>query len=150
MGVFMPRFSIHSWNEDGSVNEPWMHPEVLDDVRRLMHLRTRLIPYLSTLLARYRADYEPVLRPLFYDFPDDAETWGENELFMLGPDILVAPVVTPGATSRTVRLPRGAAWRDGWSDQTFVGGAEATLSAPYDKPPFLIRLGRTTPIVVHP
>ncbi|MEI9986855.1 MAG: TIM-barrel domain-containing protein [Aliidongia sp.] len=69
LGVFMPRFSIHSWNDDGSVNEPWMHPEVLDDIRRLMGLRTRLAPYLAQLLARYRAEYEPVLRAAVLRFP---------------------------------------------------------------------------------
>jgi alpha-glucosidase len=143
MGVFMPRFSIHSWNDDGTVNEPWMHAELMDDVRDLMTLRARLVPYLSTLLARYRADYEPVVRPLFHDFPGDEAAWDENELFMLGPDILVAPVVEPGAASREVRLPRGAAWRDGWSEAVFAGGTTVTLPAPYAKPPFLIRLDET-------
>jgi alpha-glucosidase len=143
MGVFMPRFSIHSWNDDGTVNEPWMHAEVMDDVRELMALRTRLIPYLSKLLARYRSDYEPVVRPLFHDFPGDEQTWDENELFMLGPDVLVAPVVEPGATSRRIRLPQGAAWRDGWSEAVFDGGTTVTLPAPYARPPFLIRLDET-------
>ena len=140
LGVFMPRFSIHSWNDDGSVNEPWMHLQVLDDIRRLMALRTRLTPYLARLLARYRAEYEPVLRPLFYDFPDDARSWTENELFMLGDALLVAPVVSPGAERRDLRLPKGAEWRDGWTDAVFEGGTEVSLPAPFDRPPFLIRL----------
>ena len=75
----MPRFSIHSWNDDGSVNEPWMHPEILDDIRALMQLRQRLVPYLKALLQRYRDAYEPVMRPLFHDFPDDPEAWVETD-----------------------------------------------------------------------
>jgi len=47
-GVFMPRFSIHSWNDDGTVNEPWMHPEVTREISDLIKLRYRLLPYLTT------------------------------------------------------------------------------------------------------
>ena len=135
----MPRFSIHSWNDDGTVNEPWMHAEILDDVRRLMRFRERLTPYLATLLRRYRNDYEPVMRPLFHDFPDEAWCYAEQVDYMLGDAILVAPVVEPGATRRTVRLPNGADWRCGWSDETHVGGSVVTKPAPYDQPPFFVR-----------
>jgi alpha-glucosidase len=110
LGVFLPRFAIHSWNDDGSVNEPWMHPEVLDDVRALMRLRERLAPYLGALLLRYREAYEPVMRPLFHDFPDDPEAWAETDDFLLGDAVLVCPVISPGVTRREVRLPLGAVW----------------------------------------
>jgi alpha-glucosidase len=139
-GVFMPRLSVHSWKAGGKANEPWMYPEILDDIRELMALRTRLTPYLAETLARYRNDYEPAIRPLFYDFPDDAHSWNENELFMLGEAILVAPVVTPGALTREILLPTGSLWRDGWSDREFEGGETICLEAPINKPPFLIRL----------
>ena len=139
-GVFMPRFSIHSWNDDGTVNEPWMHLEVLDDVRRLMRFRERLVPYLAALLRRYRDDYEPVMRPVFYDFPEEDWTYDEQVDYMLGDAILVAPVVEQGETLRTVRLPKGADWRCGWSGEIHPGGSEVTVPAPYDQPPFFLRL----------
>jgi alpha-glucosidase len=139
-GVFMPRFSIHSWNADGSVNAPWMHPEVVGDVRALMGLRTRLIPYLSALLGRYRDRYEPVIRPVFHDFPDDPQAWDETDDFLLGEALLVAPVVEPGVTTRAVRLPLGASWRDGWTGEVFTGGQVVTRPAPYDQPPFFVRI----------
>jgi alpha-glucosidase len=140
-GVFMPRFSIHSWNDDGTVNEAWMHEEVLDDVRKLMALRTRLTPYLSKLLARYRSDYEPVLRPTFYDFPNDPTCWAPTDDFMLGDGLLVAPVVDPGMTIRNVRLPSGADWRCGWTCDVFAGGQTVERPAPYAEPPFFVRAG---------
>ena len=139
LGVFLPRFSIHSWNDDGSVNEPWMHPEVRDDVRALMRLRQRLIPYLSALLQRYRDAYEPVMRPLFHDFPDDAEAWTETDDFLLGDAVLVAPITEPGVTTRRVRLPAGADWRDAWTGEVSPGGATLDRPAPYAQPPFFIR-----------
>ena len=140
LGVFLPRFSIHSWNDDGSVNTPWMHPEVLDDVRALMGLRRRLTPYLVAVLKRYRDAYEPALRPLFYDFPDDPESWRETDDFLLGDALLVCPVTAPGVSSRAVRLPAGARWREVWTGRTHAGGMTLDCPAPYDRPPLFIRL----------
>jgi len=140
LGVFLPRFSIHSWNDDGSVNAPWMHPKILDDVRALMRLRQRLVPYLSALLQRYRDAYEPVMRPLFHDFPDDPEAWVETDDFLLGDAVLVAPVTAPGVTTRRVRLPAGAQWRDAWTGEVFPGAAALDRPAPYAQPPYFIRL----------
>jgi alpha-glucosidase len=139
LGVFLPRFSIHSWNDDGSVNEPWMHPEILDDVRDLMRLRERLVPYLAALLRRYRDAYEPVMRPLFHDFPDDPLAWEDTDDFLLGDAVLVAPITQPGATVRRVRLPAGATWRDAWTGEAFTGGDIIVRPAPFARPPFFIR-----------
>jgi alpha-glucosidase len=139
LGIFLPRFSIHSWNDDGSVNAPWMHPEVLDDVRALIVLRSRLTPYIAALLARYRDAYEPVLRPLFYDFPDDPVAWDETDQFMLGDGLLVCPVTAPGVSTLDLRLPIGAAWRDPWTGAEHPGGARLTCAAPNNRPPVFIR-----------
>jgi alpha-glucosidase len=139
-GVFLPRFSIHSWNDDGTANEPWMHPEVLGDIRRLLALRTRLTPYLAHTLARYRSDYEPAIRPVFYDFPDDPASWTATTDFMLGDAVLVAPIVDPGVTKREICLPAGADWRDGWTAEIVTGGQIIDRPAPFDRPPFFIRL----------
>ncbi|WP_430991284.1 TIM-barrel domain-containing protein, partial [Escherichia coli] len=48
-GVLMPRFSIHSWNDARTVNEPWMYPQALPAIRRLMALRQTLLPFLYDL-----------------------------------------------------------------------------------------------------
>jgi Glycosyl hydrolases family 31 len=95
-GVFMPRFSIHFWHDDRTVNEPWMHPKATPFVRDVIKLRYRLIPYLYNLLWRYHHAYEPVVRPTFFDFPDDPHCWREGDEMMVGPSLLAAPVVEPG------------------------------------------------------
>jgi len=145
-GVFMPRFSIHSWNDDGSVNEPWMHPEATPFIRDLIKLRLALVPYLYALLRAYHRDYQPVIRPTFYDFPDDPLCAQENDEMMLGANLLVAPVVEPGVPERTVYLPAGAGWFDVWSGALHEGGRTVSLDAPWDRPPLLAREGCAVPV----
>ncbi len=137
-GVLMPRFSIHSWNDDGTVNEPWMHPEALSAVRRLMALRQTLVPALHDLLWRHHLDFEPVLRPTWLDAPGDAAAWDECDEHMIGPDLLAAPVMEPGRATRRLRVPAGGDWIDVWGGGVFAGGGDAELPAPLDGPPPLL------------
>ena len=145
-GIFSPRFSIHSWNDDGTANEPWMHPEVAADVASLIRFRYRLMPYLYDCLWRHHAHFEPVTRPLFHDFPDDPRAFEESDSFMLGRSLLVAPVVEPRLTSAQPWLPAGADWRDFWTGERFAGGASVSRPAPYDRPVLFVRdeIGRAS------
>ena len=145
-GVFLPRFSIHSWNDDGTANEPWMYPEITPYVRELIKFRYRLIPYLYDLLWRYHQTFEPMMRPTFHDFPDDPRCFAENDDMLIGSKLLVASVVEPGQRARTVYLPQGANWYDYWGGEYFAGGQEITLPAPWDRPPLLVREGSILPL----
>src|SRR5699024_8527965 len=95
-GVFYPRFSIHSWNADGSVNEPWMHTDVLPEIKSAMHLHERLTPYISDLQNESHQNYEPIIRPTFYEFQNDCNTFKNEDSFMLGSKLLIHPIVSPG------------------------------------------------------
>ena len=141
-GVLMPRFSIHSWNDDRSVNEPWMYPELTPAIVKLMALRQTLTPFLYDLLWRYHRDYEPVVRPLWLEFPGDVEAWVDGDEHMLGGDLLVALVCDEGVTKRMVRMPAGADWIDVWTGARITGGATVMLDAALDRmPPLLARAG---------
>jgi alpha-glucosidase len=140
-GVFMPRFSIHSWNDDKTVNEPWMYPQVTSQIASLIKLRYRLIPYLYELLWQSTQAYEPVLRPTFAEFPHDLRCYAECDDMMIGSSLLVAPTVDEGQTERTVYLPAGARWVSYWSGEAFDGGQTITLPSPWDQPVMLIREG---------
>ena len=143
-GIFLPRFSIHSWNDDGTVNEPWMYPEVTRQVADLIKLRYRLIPYLYELLWQSHSAYEPVLRPVFAEFPHDPQCLAQsdnNDDMMLGSSVLVAPVVDAGQSTRDVYLPAGTRWVSYWSGEAFDGGQTVTLPAPFEQPVFLLREG---------
>ncbi len=145
-GLFMPRFSIHSWNDDGTVNEPWMHPEATPAVRDLIKLRGRLTPYLYDLVWRYHRAFEPIARPTFLDFPNDPGCWRESDDFMLGAALLVAPVVEPGADTREAYLPAGAGWCDFWTGERFEGGQSVSRPAPWARPVVFARQGCAIPL----
>jgi alpha-glucosidase len=134
-GVLMPRFSIHSWNDDGTANEPWKYPEILPTVRRLMELRQRLVPFFHDLAWRYHREFEPMIRPLWLDHPDDPHAWHDGEEHLLGTHVLATPVVEPGVDRRAVYLPAGSTWFDVWSGETFEGGQTIVVAAPLDGPP---------------
>lgn len=141
-GIFLPRFSIHSWNDDGTVNEPWMYPEITPQVRELIRLRYRLMPYLYDLVWRYHRAFEPIIRPTYHDFPEDARCFDENDDMLLGANLLVAAVVEAGQSERCVWLPHGAAWFDVWTGRRHEGGHSIALPAPLaGPPPLLARAG---------
>ena len=145
-GIFLPRFSIHSWNDDRSVNEPWMYPEITPHIRDLIKFRYRLIPYLYDLLWRSHNNYEPMIRPTFYDFPDDPRCFEENDDLMLGGKLLVASVVEAGQQERAVYLPKDSAWYDFWRGDHYPGGQLIVLPAPWNHPPLLVRAGSAIPL----
>ncbi|HET8984884.1 MAG TPA: TIM-barrel domain-containing protein, partial [Trueperaceae bacterium] len=138
-GVLMPRFSIHSWNDDATATEPWTHPEVLDKVRRLVEFRTALVPYLRELMHEASTTGTPVTRPFVYQFPEWRPGWRESFSYMLGPSLLVAPVFVEGAVDRRVVLPPGE-WQVLGTGEVKRGDAEAVLDAPLGVPVALLRL----------
>jgi alpha-glucosidase len=149
-GIYWPRFSIHSWKEDGTANEPWMYPELVSLVREALNWRERLVPLLYTLLWRAHAHHEPVLRPMFYDFPGQASCYEENDQFMLGRDLLVAPIVERGAQARGVWLPE---IEGGWfriaSGELLPGGMRQ-VPAPLGSAPTFMRAGSILPLGPSP
>jgi alpha-glucosidase len=146
-GIFWPRFSIHSWNDDATANEPWMYPEVLPAIRACLKLRERLVPYLYTVLYRVHADYAPALSPLFLAYPDDPGAYAEDDSFLLGDALLVAPVVEPGVTERRVRLPdHPGGWYDFWTGAAVAGGGTVTAAAPLGRAPVFVAAGTILPL----
>ena len=142
-----PRMVMNSWKTSGIVNTPWMHGEVLPQVKSALDLRHALLPYLYTQLWRASAEHDPAIRPLFVDFAADPAARDVEDAFMLGPDLLVAPVLEEHATTREVYLPaHSGGWYD-WHDGTrFDGGRRATVAAPLGRLPLFVRAGAIVPI----
>ena len=148
-GVFCPLFRLHGVREPvidhrdgGQPNEAWSFgDEAYGVIRDLLHLRERLRPYIMTQMQAASDRGRPVMRPLFFDYPDDAACWDVEDAFLFGPDILVAPVATPGQREREVYLPAGPDWIDAWTGASQAGGQWITASAPLERIPVYLRQG---------
>ena len=143
-----PRMVMNSWKEGGITTVPWIYPEVTPAITRAIELRYRLMPYLWSLFERASAQHEPIIRPTFYDFPDDARCLEDCDDFMLGRQLLVAPVVEAGATTRRVylpALPEGQRWFDFETGEAFVSRQWHTVAAPLERLPLFAREGAAIP-----
>lgn len=92
----------------GGYNEIWhFGEENYQIIKELILLRQRLKPYILKCAERSAATGEPIMRPMFFDFPEDENCYKLSDQYMFGPDILFAPVVEQGQTRRSVYLPEG-------------------------------------------
>ena len=95
LGTFVPFFRNHS-AVDACRQEPYLLDEPYKSIcRDFIKLRYRLIPYIYTLMQEATTSGTPIMRPLVFEFPEDPKTHGIFDQFMLGPDIMVAPVYQP-------------------------------------------------------
>src|SRR5208283_1831090 len=100
----------------GGPNEVWTFGDrAYGIIKEILFLRERLRPYIMKQMKLAAAKGTPPMRPLFFDFPGDAAAPVVDDQFMFGPDLLVAPILRQGMTSREVYLPAGAKWTDAWT-----------------------------------
>ena len=125
---------------------PWVYgEECLQNFRKYLQLRHSLVPYLYTLAAEAHAAGTPIMRPLLFEFPEDAQSWGVEDEYLVGQSLLVAPIMAKDTFAREVYLPAGAEWVDFWSDRVYPGGRKITYDAPLDVLPLLVRRGAILP-----
>jgi alpha-glucosidase len=146
LGSFMPFFRTHSAFFLPR-REPWeFGDEILGIARATLKLRYRLLAFWYTLAWHAHETGAPLLRPLFWADPADAELWRVDDAFMAGDSLLVAPLLAEGARERTVRLPRGT-WFDFDTGSLIPGGGMVSLNAPLSRIPILVRDGSVIPDV---
>ncbi len=135
--------------------------DVLPVWRRYAKLRTQLYPYLAATEAEYDRSGMPIMRHLALTYPTDAKASARDDQFGFGPDLLAAPVLKAGATSRSLYLPKGK-WIDFWrsvayntADGSFTakgaklldGGRQVSIPAPADELPLLAKAGAVIPML---
>lgn len=138
MSVFSPLFRSHEGNRPGDNTQFDSTPEVLRHYARMSRLHAALAPYLKEADRLNSEKGLPVMRPLFFYY-DEPMAFTEMYEYLLGRDILVAPVLEKGHTAKTVYLP-GDSWVHLWSGKTY-GGGEHTVEAPLGSPPVFCRAG---------
>jgi len=164
-GVFCPVTRLHgfrmpidfdavdSWrmfNESfgsGGKNEVYSYgEEVFEILKGCLNTRERLRPYIKEQMILAHKKGTPVMRPLFYDFPEDKRCWKIEDQYFFGPDILVAPILCEGMIKRMVYLPKNCNWVDVKSRKIVKGGESIEYEAPLNTIPIFAREGKDIPV----
>jgi len=154
-GAFCPVMRLHGCREpiqpqvgttggatcrSGADNEIWSFGEEAYEIcKKYLLLRERLKPYLKRQMEEAHHKGTPVMRPLFYDFPQDEAAWGIENAYLFGRDILVAPVMYEAKRQQDVYLPMGCQWTDAWNGTVYEGGQTVTVHAPLERIPVFLR-----------
>lgn len=128
----------------GAPNEVWSYGDKVYEIcKKYLDIRETLRPYTRERMKEAHEKGTPVMRPMFYDFPEDSICWENEVQYMYGPDILVVPVTDAGVERKEVYLPKGAVWTNIWTKETFEGGQTVTVETPIDQIPLFTREGFT-------
>jgi alpha-glucosidase len=143
-----PRCIMNSWKDDGSVNTPWLHPDATAHIRAAIELRLSLLPYLYSCLHESVGAHRPVLRPTFFEFPNDPQCWQDNDEFLVGTELLAAPVLDAGSVTRSLYLPQARdtpGWRCFHTGAWYPSGQTIEVAAPIERLPLFVRSNAVLP-----
>ena len=116
-------------------------------VRKYIKLRYSLLPYIYSMSAQATLKGYPLMRTLFFEFPDDWMAFETKDEYMFGSNILVAPVLNPGQRIRTVYLPRNNKWYNYFTNRKMPGGNEYDIPVKIDNIPLFVKAGSFLPVV---
>jgi alpha-D-xyloside xylohydrolase len=163
-GVFSPVFRLHGERVPhiepeqavidgvaqmmtGSPNEIWSYGEENYEIMKgYIEMRERLRPYIRNCMVEAHEKGTPVMRTMFYEFPEDSNCWTADTQYMFGSDILVAPIFELGQRSREVYLPKNQLWKNAKTNEIIEGGQTVTVDAPINEIPLFVRAEKNYPI----
>ncbi len=126
----------------GADNEVWSYGEEVEKILvSYINLREKLRPYIKSAMEEAHTKGTPVVKPLFYDFYNDAQSWNVEDQYLFGHDILVAPVYKENSFTKEVYLPKGTKWVNAYTKESFKGGQTVTVNCPIDQIPLFIKEG---------
>jgi len=150
-GAFCPVMRLHGDREprqpmiseiggghcaSGAANEVWSYgEEVYDICCKYLEIRERLREYTRRIMKEAHEKGTPVIRTMFYEFPEDEKCWEIEDQYMYGDMYLVAPILEAKAVSRKVYLPKEAKWRKFDTDEVLEGGVETEVMLTLDDMP---------------
>lgn len=150
-GCFCPVMRLHGDREpkvleadevmgSGGPNEIWSFgEEVFEIAEKYIRIRESLRPYLREQMKKAHEDGTPVMRPYFYDYPDEEKAWEIDDAYVFGGDMIVAPVLESGMRERSVFLPGKEEWINFWTGDRYKGGNTIRVSAPIECIPVFVK-----------
>ncbi len=125
----------------GGDNEIWSFgTENTAIFEKYINIREEMRPYIRRLMEDAHELGRPVMRTMFYEFPDDKKCWELQDQYMFGDSLLVAPILYPGTYERTVYLPGGTDWKEACTNQIYDGGQVVNVMAAIDQIPLFIKI----------
>jgi alpha-glucosidase len=144
VGALNPIYRDHTAKGTAD-QEPWVHGPQHEAIRRrYVELRYQLLPYIYTIVEESSRTGLPFMRPVFLDYPQAEDFYGDNRDFLFGSDLFVAPVTTEMVDAEEVQLPPGE-WYDYWTAQKLNSKNKLTLHPALDEMPLYVRAGAIIP-----
>jgi alpha-glucosidase len=145
LGIFQAFCRNHS-EKRSRHQEPWVFGEPYEThCRAMLKLRQRLLPYLYTLFDECNRTGAPLLRPLFWVYPEDMSTYAVDDEMLCGAALLLAPITRPGIEHRHVYLPAGT-WFHFWTGARTDGPVHSVAHAPLGQPALYVRANTAVPL----
>jgi alpha-D-xyloside xylohydrolase len=142
--TFNTIFRMHGYQTE---TEPWKYGDTVErNMRSMLDLRYRLMPYIYSEGWQVSSKGSTVLRPLVMDFKNDRMAVRQAYQYMFGKSFLVAPVTEPNVSSWAVYLPSSTSWYDFWTGKRFKGGQTVQTAAPQDRIPVFVKAGSVVPM----
>ena len=132
---------VREWT--GAENEIWSYGEENYEIMvKFIRIRELMRDYIRGLMKEAHETGSPVMRAMFYEFPEDEISWRIRDAYMFGPDVLVAPVCHEKARGRKVYLPEGSFFIHAGTGKRYEGGGWYEVGADIDTLPVFLREGR--------
>lgn len=145
MGMFSPIALVFGMDHPG-YKEPWNYGEDgLRNFKKYDSLRYKLFPYIYSNAYKMYSTGMPLMKALVLDWQDDENVYGIMDQYMFGDALMVCPVTTKGAATRTVYLPQGD-WFDYWTGRKYAGGRYVNVVCPLDTMPVFAKAGAIIPM----
>ena len=145
-GAFCPIMQFHGQTP----REPWYFGDEAEKaVKKLAHMRMNLWPAFAALGREAVATGLPIMRPMSMEFPDDARFLSEDSQYMIGHDLLVAPILSAGTHQRTVKFPPGV-WRHLLEPRQYTGPSEEEIELDLQSVPVFVRVGSRLKVQLSP
>ncbi|WP_245583380.1 TIM-barrel domain-containing protein [Salinimicrobium terrae] len=144
-GVFQPVYRPHAQEEVPS--EPvFREPETMALSKKAIELRYKLLPYNYTLAFRNSTEGVPLMRPLFFEEPENFRLYSVAGTYLWGDNFLVSPVLRENVTSQEVYFPKGSNWFNFYTGEKYSGGSSATIQLKEEYIPTFVRGGAFIPM----
>jgi len=145
-GVFQPIYRPHA--QEHIASEPVFHDEKTKSLaRKSINLRYSLLPYNYTIAFENSKTGVPLMRPLFFEEPQNDSLFDVSQTYLWGDNFLVSPVVSAGVKKKEVYFPKDHLWYDFFTEKSYKGGQKHSIEVQEEHIPVFVKAGSFIPMV---